>query len=148
MKIIMNVNYYGSYRLSCKAVMRYAELKGITIYAYIHPTKRCGGYDNNFLVPYSNEADEFVKNGAVYSTKQFKRISWDSFHGKHKDFVFYSFDIKRTDKILVKVVEELGKDANGEFACLTVTEIPADVKYEILSDGGTETIHEKHRSWS
>lgn len=54
----------------------------------------------------------------------------------------------RTHPLLIRVVEELGKKANGRHARLKVVEIPDDVEYEIDEYDGIETIHEKHRSWS
>ena len=53
----------------------------------------------------------------------------------------------RADPILVRVVEELGAEANGKFASLKVVEIPDDVQYEIDDYDGFESIHEVHRSW-
>jgi hypothetical protein len=53
----------------------------------------------------------------------------------------------RTDPKLVQVVEELGSAASGEWAELKVIEIPDGIEWEILSNGGFETVHEKHRSW-
>jgi hypothetical protein len=59
----------------------------------------------------------------------------------------YDKDVPRDDPELVKVVEELGDAANGRFAQLEVVEIPADVDWFIDEYDGSESIHEKHRSW-
>lgn len=56
-------------------------------------------------------------------------------------------DIPRDDLLLVKVVEELGKEAYGGCARLRVVEIPDGVDWEIDDYDGLETIREKHRSW-
>ena len=53
----------------------------------------------------------------------------------------------RDHPLLVKVVEELGKKANGQHADLEVVEIPDDIEYEIDEYDGIETIREKHRTW-
>jgi hypothetical protein len=53
----------------------------------------------------------------------------------------------RADPLLVRVVEELGEEANGSFAKLKVVEIPDGVDYQIDDYDGVESIHEKHRSW-
>jgi hypothetical protein len=41
----------------------------------------------------------------------------------NEDFDVY--DIDRADPILVQVVEELGKKANGKFSTLHIAEVPA-----------------------
>lgn len=53
----------------------------------------------------------------------------------------YDADAKRTDAELVKVVEELGEEANGDFAELTVVEIPDEATdFEINEYDGAESI--------
>lgn len=56
--------------------------------------------------------------------------------------------IERDDPDLVRVVEELGKEANGRYADLKVVEIPDDVKWDIEEYDGSEWIAEVHRTWS
>lgn len=53
----------------------------------------------------------------------------------------------RSDPLLVQVVEEMGKGANGQSADLKVVEIPDDVSFTISDYDGYETIHETHRTW-
>lgn len=53
----------------------------------------------------------------------------------------------RTNPLLVRVVEELGKGADGGYAELKIVEIPDDVKYEIDEYDGIEHIAENHRTW-
>ncbi len=57
------------------------------------------------------------------------------------------WDIDRTDKHLVSVVETLGVEANGQSAQLKVVEIPNDVQYHISEYDGIEHIAENHRTW-
>ena len=79
--------------------------------------------------------------GFGLSEKAYKEldIPWDGFgHGR---------DIKRSCPNLVRVVEKLGKDANGSCADLCVVEIPDDVEWEISEYDGYERVEEKHRSW-
>ena len=69
-----------------------------------------------------------------------KKNDW----GKLTAFVdgtqYYESDMDRTDPILVQVVEELGKNANGEFAKLKVVEIGDGVQYRINEYDGRESI--------
>ena len=59
----------------------------------------------------------------------------------------FDIDIPRNDLDLVKVVEMLKEEANGESASLVVREIPDDVDWSIQNYDGIESIHEVHRIW-
>ena len=56
----------------------------------------------------------------------------------NEDFDVY--DIDRADPILVQVVEELGKKANGNHADLFIAQLPAGTKYRIDEYDGIETV--------
>ena len=62
------------------------------------------------------------------------------------DNLFY-YEIDRDDPYLVKVVKELGADANGACSNLKIVEIPADVEWWIQEYDGIEWIAEAHRTW-
>ena len=64
-----------------------------------------------------------------------------------ENYWFNDREIDRTDKELIKVIEELGCEANGSCAKLKVVEIPDDVNWEIDDYDGNESIEEVHRSW-
>ena len=53
----------------------------------------------------------------------------------------------RTDPLLIQVVDELGREANGRCAKLKIVEIPDDIEWYIDDYDGLETVHEKHESW-
>jgi len=56
----------------------------------------------------------------------------------NEDFDVY--DIDRADPVLVEIVEELGKKANGNHADLFITQLPAGTKYHIDEYDGIETV--------
>ena len=56
-------------------------------------------------------------------------------------------ELCRDDEDLVKVVETLGKGADGPFAKLKIVEIPDDVEWQIDEYDGNEWVSEKHRVW-
>lgn len=63
------------------------------------------------------------------------------------DTYFSCYDIKRVDPILIQVVEELGAEADGQYAELAIIEIPDDVEWGIEEYDGREWVAEKHRTW-
>ena len=129
MKIVKN-GCFGGFGLSPLAVMEYAKLKGIELFAY----------DFNYNRLYSLEKME-QEGYVLYYTKEFEgnRHAEESFFNEN--------DIERNDPCLVKVVEKLGKKANTRFSRLVVVEIPDDVQWEISDYDGLETIEEVHRCW-
>ena len=51
-----------------------------------------------------------------------------------------SWDIDRTDTVLVQVVEELGADASGDYAHLVIRDLPKGTKYYIDEYDGNESV--------
>lgn len=56
-------------------------------------------------------------------------------------------DIPRDNPKLVRIVRELGTDANGAYAKLVVVEIPDGIEWTIEEYDGSEWISEAHRMW-
>src|SRR5579863_698557 len=60
----------------------------------------------------------------------------------------YGEDIERNDPLLLKVVRDLGPEANGPYARLKIVMIPDDVRWQVSSDdAGCEWVAEEHRIW-
>jgi hypothetical protein len=74
---------------------------------------------------------------------------WDDGSGPRTPTSYESFlgDIPRNDLLLVQVVEEMGGEASGGLASLSIVEIPDDVEWEIADYDGVEWVAEKHRTW-
>jgi len=53
----------------------------------------------------------------------------------------------RSHPLMLKIIEELGEDANGQHSKIEIIEIPDDVEYTIDDYDGMESIHENHRMW-
>ena len=53
----------------------------------------------------------------------------------------------RDNPLLIKMIEELGVQANGRVASLKIIEIPDGVEWEIEEYDGWEWVSEKHRTW-
>ena len=134
MKLVIN-RQYGGFSLSHKAVMRYAELKGITLYPYIDDiTKQVYGdratLDNIENLPFVHYSTAEAKN---------ERTLNDSY--------FSTSDIPRDDPALIQVVQELGDAANVDVSTLSIVEIPDGTEWEIEEYDGMEWVAEKHRTW-
>ncbi len=56
-------------------------------------------------------------------------------------------DMDRDDPALVRVIEDMGKAADGLFAELKIVVIPNDLSWSIDDYDGMETVKEAHRSW-
>ena len=129
MKIVIN-KFYGGFGLSDEAVLRYAELAGITLYKHENEY----GCIDYYRVPKYEYDDVEIKNPTAYSVLD--------------SLMFFSSTIARNDPFLVQVVQELEEKANDYMSKLKVVEIPDDVDWEIHEHEGIETVVEKHRSWS
>jgi len=112
--------------------MRYAKLSGFPLYAYTDKRDKEGNLLSGRVEVKNLTGEEWIID--YYKDRNFKKYFSDD-------------DIKRDNKILVKVVKELKEEANGCCAELKIVKIPADVRYEIEEYDGMESIHEKHKSW-
>lgn len=134
MKIVIN-KCYGGFNLSYQACMRYAELSGFKLYAWVNH-----GHDFDSYFPYvPSDKEPFI---IYYTTKP---LTTD---GKMMDDSYWSGgDIERHDPILLQVVEELGSLVNSRVSDLRIVDIPDDIEYVIEEYDGLEHIAEKHRTW-
>ena len=134
MKVVINA-CHGGFGLSEKAVMRYAELKGLTVYP-----EGTGLFTTYWLVPEGEREDQ--TNFHTWSMEE-KLAS----NKRLAQQVWVAREIQRDDPTLVQVVEELGADANARCAELAVVEIPDGVAWQIAEYDGYEHVAEKHRTW-
>ena len=58
-----------------------------------------------------------------------------------------SRDIPRDDPILVRLVQQWGEQAHGDFADLHVVKVPGDVDWYVEEYDGLEWVAENHRTW-
>jgi len=122
-KIVYN-DSYGGFGLSHEAVMRYAEIKGITLYS----KKDSMDFYYYYTVPikeYERIHRECVKEGN---------------YSRSNDLHFFPTSISRTDPVLVQVVQELGDAANGSYARLRIKTLPAGTLYRIDEHDGMESV--------
>jgi hypothetical protein len=120
MKIVIN-DCHGGFGLSDDAFKIYLDRKGIKYIA--KPMDRRIAFEDHQL-----QFNEDAGSGA-----EGRRLS--------------SSDIDRSDEVLVRLVEELGEEANSWAADLKIVEIPDDVEWQIEEYDGSEWVAEKHRTW-
>lgn len=129
MKIILN-RCFGGFGLSKKAYERWikagAKVTGWTI-------------DGNFMDKDAHIVDWTLNKKRAKEDKLFIKF--------HKKYSMVDREKARLDPKLIKIVEEMGKSADGRSSKLKVIEIPDDIEYEIDEYDGVESVHEKHRSW-
>lgn len=125
-KIVYNA-CYGGFSISDEAVERYAEIKGITLYA---DNDKWG--NNYYLCPVEDYNDIcFQEENSPVSPERYARSS---------ALYFSRRDIDRADPVLAQVVEELGDRANGDFAKLEIEEVPTGTLYRIDEYDGMENV--------
>ena len=135
-KIVTNT-VYGGFSLSHEGVLAYAERKGLALY----PELDRFGLWTYWLVP-PEQRPEPQDNFQSWSLA--KRAKSNA---EHTAAQLYPRTIPRDDPALVAVVEELGREADGDFACLAVVDAPDDVRWEIAEYDGREWVAEQHRTW-
>ena len=135
MKIAIN-ECYGGFGLSHDAIMRYAKLKGIKLFAFTE--KDTNDFKSRKFIEYKGQESFCIH----YSTKPLK-------DGKYEeDSYFSTYDFKRDDPILIQVIEEMGEKANGMCSKLKIIDIPDGTEWQIEEYDGLEWIAEAHQTWN
>ena len=142
MKVVIN-RCYGGFGLSHEAVMRYFEIKGITVYPEQEKSLGSWKFWTYWLVK-PEDRIESKEGEAFYAMSMEDRRAYNQ---AHSDQTVYPREIDLHDPALVQVVEEMGSKADGDHAELKVVEIPDDVNYIIEEYDGMEHIAEAHRTW-
>ena len=132
MKIIIN-SCYGGFSLSPKGEQRYLELKGQKSYFY-----KQSEYN------WQNGKTEFTRIDNIddvpglffYCTTYDQGASIPDY----PEDIFHSRDLKRSDPILVQVVEELGPESFGKCAELEIVDIDKGRWFKIDEYDGYESI--------
>lgn len=142
-RVVINTAH-GGFGLSNEAVLRYFDLTGTPVWSEFdttYPTLKMVTY---WLVP-PGPNRVAGDPGNWHNMSLAERQAHNATYSKQ---VFTPREIARDDPLLIKVVNELGDNANGAHAKLKVVEIPADVDWVIDEYDGAEWVAEKHRTWS
>lgn len=136
-KVVYN-NCYGGFSLSEAAMVRYAELKGFKLY----PEKRGGSFITYWTVPTSERPATLTDWNKTTNEER------TAFNEAYNRFTISERDLNRTDPILVQVVEELGKHANGMCADLAIVDLAPGTRYRIDEYDGNESVVTSYDDWS
>ena len=141
MKVAIN-RCFGGFGLSHEAILRYFEIKGITVY----PEQ---GKDHwKFWTYWTVKPEDRIESkegDAFYAMSLEDRRAYNQAHSEQ---TVYERDIARNDPALIQAIEELGEAAAGRFAEIAIVEIPDDANWQIEEYDGLEHVAEVHRTWS
>lgn len=148
-KIAINI-CHGGFNLSHKALLKYAELKGISV-TTLTVDKSQEDDDHPFgkwkRVRPGEENDRY----GIFHLYLFRDIpeSWKDYDETEDFKCLTSDDIERDDPALIETLETIGLlDCNGALSNINIVEIPDDVIWEIEEYDGNEWVSEVHRRWS
>lgn len=127
-KIVYNAKY-GGFGLSDAATMRYAEIKGITLYPFASERETITHH-------YLCEPEEYER---ILAEERLNPVGPGRF-ARSSAMYFSDGDIERDDPVLVQVVEELGAGASGRHAYLGIAELAAGTLYRIDEYDGMESV--------
>jgi len=137
---------YGGFGLSAKAIFRYWELKGRSCYFYT--VNYCDVLKPLFTLATDKDlADGWCLSAYDLATvEEVEALTNENYH-KHYLYLDRDEDEWRADPHLIRVIEELGAEANGSCANLQIVEVPINVKWTINEYDGMEWVAEVHRTW-
>ena len=127
-KVVYNA-CYGGFSLSKEACQRYWDIKGQQV--WIEDAQ--WGF-TVWLVPLEDRIPS-KEGDAFYSMSMDERVAYNRAHSEQ---TWYDRNVDRHDPVLVQVVEELGKKANGDFANLQIGEVRGS--YRIDEYDGNESV--------
>lgn len=129
MKVVYN-GCYGGFGLSHDGVMRYAAIKGLSLYAFVD--KRLAGeaaMSDRSQRPYDPKTDSGVMCVHYYTTPE-----------PSNDSYWSAYDIDRTDPALVQTVEEMGDRAGSDYSKLRIEDVPTGALWRIDEYDGSERV--------
>jgi hypothetical protein len=132
MKIVIN-SCYGGFSLSPKGERRYLELKGLNPYFYRQTKYKFNDGKTEFIrIDHIDDVPDLF----FYCTTYDQGKTLPDF----PEDIFHSRDLKRSDPILVQVVEELGAESFGACAKLRIVDIDKGRWFKIDEYDGYESI--------
>ena len=121
-KIVLN-KCFGGFGLSPTAFKMLWKMKGFEVYPYREK-------NDNIILSENREPHFWLKIDPISLKKEFSLLK----KKRNKISIIYQKyhceDIKRDDPDLIKIVEEFGSSANGEYADLKIVEININIQVD------------------
>lgn len=136
MKIVLNKSR-GRFSLSPEAIKLYGKYAAVPIYFYeqVHFKGR-----DNYNEWRRIKDTKIPNNNKIYLITN-KDYGW-SFREIPNDIVYFTDDtISRTDKNLIKVIEELGFKSFGKGSYFVIEELDNNCDIHIKNENGIETVY-------
>ena len=112
-KVVYNA-CYGGFGLSKEACQRYWDIKGQQV--WIEDAQ----WGSTVWLVAPEDRIPSKEGDAFYSMSMDERVAYNRAHSEQ---TWYYNNVDRHDPVLVQVVEELGKNASGDFAELAIDEV-------------------------
>lgn len=136
MKIVLNKSR-GRFSLSPEAIKLYGKYAAVPIYFYEQVHFK--GRDN--YNEWRRIKDTKIPNSNKIYLITNKDYGW-SFREIPNDIVYFTDDtIPRTDKNLIKAIEELGPKSFGKGSYLVIEELDNNCDIHIKNENGIETVY-------
>jgi len=142
-EVVINAKH-GGFGLSPKASARYLELVGKNCYIYSLVRDGEFGVKTRYV---KKPVDQVGDRGWYYIYTEDHGDELPDWSTMKHNTLWDDGDIDRTDPVLLRVVKELGKEADGRFSELKIVVVPDEVDWVIEEYDGWESVHEKHRVW-
>jgi hypothetical protein len=131
-KVAFN-NCFGGFSLSHAGIMRFAELKGLKLYAFVDARYVEGaapGMKEKYIPASAAQASKAFCVHYCTTPEFSNETYWSPYDLSHN----------RADPALIQVIEELGEKANGQCADLKIEDVPAGTLYRIDEYDGKESV--------
>jgi hypothetical protein len=142
MEVVINV-CFGGFGLSILAEREYLKRKGKKAFFYKQTKYDFKDVESEYSRIDNDDEDSFL----TYTFTKDHGKTFSKFPDGDKSGYFYDHDIARDDKDLIAVVKKLCEKASGQYAKLSIVEVPDGTKWEISEYDGNESVEEAHRSW-
>jgi hypothetical protein len=127
-KVVYNA-CFGGFSLSKEACQRYWDIKGQQV--WIEDSQ----WGSTVWLVSPEDRIPSKEGDAFYSMSMDERVAYNRAHSEQ---TWYDRNVDRHDPVLVQVVGELGKKANGDFANLQIDEVHGP--YRIDEYDGNESV--------